>query len=65
MPGPPLGALVANHDHIAGLNTIIQDGLHGGLFGVEDASRAGDLAFLNTGDLGHGAFFRQVAAQDR
>ena len=40
MPGPPGGALVADDDHVAGLDLAGEDGLAGLLLGIEAAGRA-------------------------
>jgi hypothetical protein len=41
--GPALGAQVAQHHHVAGLDPAVQDGLERRLLVIEDAGRAGEL----------------------
>ena len=60
---PALGAFVANHDHIAGLDLVVQDGGHGGFFGIEDSRRAGKVTLLDTRHLRDGAFGGEVALE--
>ena len=58
-------ALVADHDDVAGVDLLVLDRAEALLFGLEDPGRAGLLAALGAGELDHGAFGGEVAAQDR
>src|SRR6516162_856540 len=63
--GPTLWALVADHDHIARLDLLIQDRSQAFGFRIEHACRAGDRCLFQPRDLGDAAFGRKVALQDR
>ena len=58
------GTQVTQHHHIAGHDLARQNGFEGRLLVVKHAGWAGDDRILETGDLGHGAFWRQIALQD-
>ena len=64
-PRPAGRALVADHDHVAGVDPLGLDGREAVLLGLEDARRAGLAHALGAGDLDHGAVRGEVAAQDR
>jgi hypothetical protein len=59
-----LGAQVAQHHHVAGLDLAGHDGGQRALLVVEHTRRAGDDRVLQAGDLGHAAFGAQVALED-
>src|SRR4029453_13453220 len=62
--GAALGALPADHDHVVGLDLR---GLHRGegvFLPIEDPRGPTVHVLLLTGDLGHAAIGREVAAQD-
>src|SRR6202012_2243160 len=58
-------ALVADYDDVAGVDLLGLDRAEALLFGLEDAGGAALLAALGPRHLDHGAFRREVAAQDR
>src|ERR1019366_4036007 len=62
--GAALGAFVADDHHIARFYFPREDGFHARLFRIEHARRSGDLVQLDTGDLRHRAFQREIALQD-
>ena len=62
-PGPAGRALVADHDHVAGLDRLRHHGVEGGLLGVEHARRAAVHVPVD-GQLDHAAVGREIAAQD-
>ena len=63
--GAAFGAFVADHQHIAVFDLLRHDRIHGLALGVEHTRRAGDFGRFQSGDLGHTAFGRQVAFQNR
>ena len=63
MPGPPLRALVADHDDLAFLVGALLDRLEGVLFAVEAAGRTGELQVRHARDFHDRAFWREIALQ--
>ena len=63
--GPAGRALVADHDHVAGLDRPRLDRREAVLLGVEDARRAAVEEPLVAGELDDAAVGRERAAQDR
>src|SRR5690606_22706264 len=62
--GPALGAFVADHQYLAGPYRTVEDAIHDFLFRVEHPRRTVEPEPFLAGDLGHRAFWRQVATQD-
>jgi hypothetical protein len=62
-PRPALRALVADHQHVAGMDVPAEDGLQARLLGIEHARRTGDLRVAHAADLGHRPFRGQVAPE--
>src|SRR5207253_1412616 len=56
--------LVADDDHVTGLDAAVRDGVHGRLLALEDPRRAGVMAALVPRELDDRAFRREVAAED-
>src|SRR5260370_1205005 len=64
-PGSTSGALTADHDDIASLDSVVHHRGHRRLLTIERPRRADVLTALVTGELDHAAFRRDVPAQDR
>ena len=64
-PGAAGRALVADHDHVAGVDPAGLDDGEAVLLALEDAGRAGLAHALGAGDLDDGALGGEVAVQDR
>ena len=62
---PAGGALVADHDDVAGQDLAARDGGHRRLLAVEHPRRAAVVDALVAGELDHRALGGEVAAQDR
>ncbi len=63
--GSALRSFVADHDDVARLDLARHDRVHHLGLGVEHARRTGDRRILEAGDLGHAAFGREIALEDR
>ena len=62
--GPALGAFVANHDHLAGLDFLPRQRGEHVFFRIVDPGRAAEADAFLAGDLGHRAVRRQRSPQD-
>src|SRR5205085_7200033 len=56
---------VADHEHIAGTDAVVENRAHRIFYGVEHASRARDLRALEPADFCDRSFGREIAAQHR
>ena len=67
MPGPPLGAFVADHHHVAGNDLVGEDAGHRIVLAFENARAAGEFkdAVVHAGGLDDAAVQRDIAVQHR
>ena len=64
MPGPPFGTLIADHEHIAGLDSAFLDGSETGFFCIEDAGWPAMFHPIGSGNLHHATFRREIAFEN-